>query len=184
MKNLPGRALVLVSLMVLSACSTLSHGGSQPTEPGQGAFGALAEVVELLNRDPNTDWSKVNIDGLREHLVDMNALVLNARVSSQFENDRATFSVTGEGGTQRAITAMVPAHAKTLPESQGWAVETEKISGGVKMIIRVPPTDAGRQAQSIQRIRALGFFGIMALGSHHQMHHLQMASGQRGVHHH
>ncbi len=42
-----------------------------PKEPGQGAFATIAEIVALLTSDPKTDWSKVDIAGLREHLIDM-----------------------------------------------------------------------------------------------------------------
>src|SRR5947209_3755409 len=42
----------------------------QPTMPGQDAFGTIQEIVGILEADPNTDWSKVNISALREHLVD------------------------------------------------------------------------------------------------------------------
>ena len=45
--------------------------GSMPTEPGQAAFGAIREIVGVLLTDPMTNWSKVNIDALRRHLVDM-----------------------------------------------------------------------------------------------------------------
>ena len=54
------------------------HAAASPTEAGQGAFAAIAEVVLLLQADPETDWSKVDIGALREHLVDMNELTLNA----------------------------------------------------------------------------------------------------------
>src|SRR5690348_17327314 len=37
-------------------------------EPGQAAFGAIQEMVESLQADPQTDWSKVDVDALREHL--------------------------------------------------------------------------------------------------------------------
>jgi len=30
----------------------------------------------------------------------------------------------------------------------------------------------------VQKIRALGFMGIMVQGSHHQMHHLAIAKGE------
>ena len=33
-----------------------------PAMPGQDAFGAIAEVVRLLDADPRTDWSKVNLE--------------------------------------------------------------------------------------------------------------------------
>src|SRR5437763_2768602 len=44
--------------------------GPLPTSPGQAAFGAISEIVRLLKADPNTDWSKVNIEALRQHLID------------------------------------------------------------------------------------------------------------------
>ena len=34
-------------------------------EPGQGAFAALSEVVRVLEADPETDWSRVDLAGLR-----------------------------------------------------------------------------------------------------------------------
>jgi hypothetical protein len=53
-----------------SAMHATSHAAPQPTEPGQGAFAAIAEIIALLEADPNTDWSKVDITALREHLVE------------------------------------------------------------------------------------------------------------------
>src|SRR6516225_4871594 len=49
------------------------HGGmtGQPILPGQDAFGAIQEIVQILQSDPTTDWSKVNISALRQHLIDM-----------------------------------------------------------------------------------------------------------------
>jgi hypothetical protein len=44
----------------------------EPTFPGQDAFGAIAEVVQLLDADPQTDWSRVDLERLRQHLIDMN----------------------------------------------------------------------------------------------------------------
>jgi hypothetical protein len=34
---------------------------TQPLLPGQDAFGTIQEIVRILERDPTTDWSKVNI---------------------------------------------------------------------------------------------------------------------------
>ena len=51
-----------------------------PAMPGQDAFGALAEVVRLLDADPETDWSKVDLERLRQHLIDMNEVVLRSEV--------------------------------------------------------------------------------------------------------
>ena len=49
-----------------------------PTMPGQDAFGTIQEIVQMLEADPATDWSKVNIAALREHLIDMNEVTLHA----------------------------------------------------------------------------------------------------------
>ena len=49
-----------------------AQSSSEPTLPGQDAFGTIQEIVQILEADPNTDWSKVNIAALREHLIDMN----------------------------------------------------------------------------------------------------------------
>ena len=38
-------------------------------EPGPGAFAALSEAVATLAADPDTDWSRVDVAGLREHLL-------------------------------------------------------------------------------------------------------------------
>ena len=35
-----------------------------PTMPGQDAFGAIQEIVRILEADPKTDWSKVNLEAL------------------------------------------------------------------------------------------------------------------------
>ena len=63
------------------------HGQHHPgagglTQPGQDAFGAIAEVVRTLEADPGTDWSKVDLERLRQHLIDMNEVVLRAAVKT------------------------------------------------------------------------------------------------------
>jgi hypothetical protein len=51
-----------------------------PTEPGQAALGAMQEIVRMLEADPDTDWSKVTLTALREHLIDMDEVTLRAVV--------------------------------------------------------------------------------------------------------
>ena len=53
------------------------HGASTtPTMPGQDTFGAIQEIVQILDADPKTDWSKVDLEALRQHLIDMNEVTL------------------------------------------------------------------------------------------------------------
>lgn len=149
-----------------------NHGGKElPKEGGQSAFAAIAEIVALLEADPDTDWSKIDIAALHEHLVDMNSLILEAKATSTVEGDTIRFRIEGEGGVLRAIQAMVPAHAAELNRTGPWTVEAQTTSDGAILSV-TSGTDA-----DLERARALGFFGLMAKGSHHQPHHLAMARG-------
>ena len=151
-----------------------NHGGTAlPDEGGQSTFAAIAEIVAMLEADPDTDWSKVDIAALRAHLVDMNSLMLGAKASSTVEGKTIRFRIEGEAGVLRAIQAMVPAHAAELDKTGPWTVQTEAISEGVILSL-TSETDA-----DLEKARALGFFGLMAKGSHHQPHHLALARGLR-----
>jgi len=144
-----------------------------PTLPGRDAFGAIQEVVRILEADPNTDWSKVNLEALRQHLIDMNEVTLRAKVLAKPIKGGIEATVTGEGRTAEAIKRMVAAHAQEIERSQlnGWNAQTQPLPNGV--ILTVTSSDP----QEVQHIRGLGFIGIMVSGSHHQPHHLGMAKG-------
>ena len=141
-----------------------------PTEPGQGAFAAIAEIVAMLRANPDTDWSKVNITALRNHLVDMDMLVTRARVTSSPIDGGLDMhiSLAGRGGA--AAGRMVPMHAPMLARETGWKSELKKDDGMMDWRVTSP-------ADALQ-IRALGFYGLMAQGAHHQPHHLALATGQ------
>ena len=68
-----------------------------PREGGQAAFAAIQEIVAMLAADPQTDWSKVNIEALREHLVDMDNVTLRAHATSEDVDNGVRFLATGEG---------------------------------------------------------------------------------------
>ncbi len=153
------------------------HSGTsgQPNRPGQEAFGTIQEVVQILEADPTTDWSKVNIAALREHLIDMNEVTLRALATEQALENGVEIAVTGEGRTLDAIRRMVPAHVGELVKI-GWNAKSEDLPNGVKL--RVTSNDP-KQAT---KLKALGFMGIMVQGGHHQAHHLMMAKGDFHVH--
>lgn len=142
-----------------------------PLEQGQSAFAAIAEIVSILERDPSTDWSRVDINALREHLVDMNALTLDADVFMMDKDGAVIFEVKGSGKTLRALQNMVPAHAIELDKIGVWRAKGEANEHGATLTIK--PQDKS----DLQKIKALGFFGLMATGAHHQPHHLGMANG-------
>ncbi len=145
--------------------------GSMPVENGQAAFAAIAEIVRLLEADPNTDWSKVNIKALRNHLVDMNALTLSAKVKVMQVEQSIRFVATGMGETVRALQSMVPAHARELNKMAQWSASGRVLNDGAELTILPVDDRAG------SKILGLGFFGLMATGAHHQAHHLAIASG-------
>ncbi len=147
-------------------------------EPGQGAFATIAEIVKLLTADPATDWSKVNISALREHLIDMDELVLRARATTVKKDGQIVFTVTGQGRTLQAIQNMVPAHSMVLTNTTAWQVDAQLNDKGAIMTI------SSRNPMALQVVEALGFFGVMATGAHHQPHHLAMAKGSTDVHAH
>lgn len=144
---------------------------TKATLPGQDAFGAIAEVVGILRADPATDWSRVNIEALRQHLIDMNLVTLGATVTSESVPQGLRMTVTGDGRTVDAIRRMVGAHGNVL-QAEGLAGVSSEIPGGVSWTVTT--ADSPRVAE----LRALGFIGIMTVGDHHTTHHLQLARGQ------
>ncbi len=154
--------------------------GAMPTMPGQDAFGAIAEVVRLLEADPTTDWSKVDLERLRQHLVDMNEVTLNAVVKQATVSGGLAMDVTGTGRSEQSIERMVTAHAAVLDGMPAWSAHVEPIARGVRLtVIAKKPDDAG----TIARIRGLGFIGLLTEGGHHGPHHLAMARGEVIEHH-
>ncbi len=145
---------------------------TQPTLPGQDAFGAIQEVVRLLEADPKTDWSKVDIAALREHLIDMNEVTLHAAADERRLDNGVEVSVTGEGRVLDAIRRMVPAHAREVNGMNGWSATTEDLPNGVRLAVTTS------DPQQVPKLQALGFMGLMVHGAHHQPHHLAIATGR------
>jgi len=150
---------------------------SMPTLPGQGAFGAIQEVVRILDADPNTDWSKVNLEALRQHLIDMDEVTLRAEAVPKQIDGGLEIAITGSGRTLTAIQRMVPAYAQTVNGLNGWTAKADTLPSGE--LLTVTSTDP----KEVQHIRGLGFIGLLVSGSHHQPHHLAMAKGEFGQEH-
>jgi hypothetical protein len=180
--GLAGALSFLGDLVVAQPASGPAHAthhdaatSATPTQPGQDAFGALAEVVRLLDADPTTEWAKVDLDRLRQHLIDMNEVVLRARVSKTHVPGGLVIAVTGVGRTEQAIRAMVVPHAAELDRMPAYRAKAEPMPGGVKLTVVSKTPDDPR---AIARLRGLGFAGLLTEGGHHGPHHLAMAKGQ------
>ena len=146
----------------------------EPNLAGQDAFAAIQEIVHILEADPATDWSKVNLEDLRRHLIDMNEVTLNAEIASKAIDGGIEVAVTGNGRTVEAIQRMVPAHAHVIEEAHlnGWSAKADPLPNGALLTVT---TSA---AKEVQHIQGLGFIGVMVSGHHHQPHHLGMARGE------
>lgn len=150
-------------------------GDATPTEPGQGAFAAIQEIVGILEADPKTDWSKVDIAALRQHLVDMNNVTLSADVKNAPIDGGMRFIVTGTGAVSDSIRRMVAAHAATMNGVDGWKFEAANIEAGATLTVRPSSRD-------MAKLQGLGFIGVMTRGMHHQEHHLMIARGENPHH--
>ena len=146
--------------------------GAVPTMTGQDAFGTVQEIVQILEADPKTDWSKVNLEALRQHLIDMNEVTLKAEATPKQIEGGLEIAVTGDGRTLVAIQRMVPAWVQTMTGHLGWSTKAAPLPNGE--LLTVTATDP----KEIQHIRGLGFIGLLVSGSHHQPHHLAMAKGE------
>ncbi len=150
---------------------TASTDAAAPTQPGQAAFAAIQEIVQILEADPQTDWSKVDIEALRQHLIDMNNVTLAAEVKSEPVDGGMRFVVTGVGTVRASIRRMVAAHVATMNGVDGWRFAGVETDVGATFTVLAPSGD-------LPKLRGLGFIGVMTRGMHHQEHHLMLARGE------
>ncbi|HCL66003.1 MAG TPA: hypothetical protein DIC56_14410 [Rhizobium sp.] len=144
-----------------------------PREAGQSAFAAIQEIVVLLEADRKTDWSRVDIEALRQHLIDMQNVTLSTKVLSREISIGIRFEATSDTPAVAAsIKRMVIAHVMTMDGVNGWTLEAAEIPGGATLT--VTPANAS----DLDKIRGLGFIGVMTVGMHHQEHHLAIATGR------
>ncbi len=143
------------------------------TESGESAFGAIQEVIEKLNSDPRVDWKKVNLEALRQHLADMHHFTINVEVLSQTPIDN---------GVKVALRPTVPqaeasldrvfsVHPQQLQHEMGWEMKVTKQGGAYVLTI------TSKNPSDVDKIRGLGYIGVMAVGQHHLLHHWLMATG-------
>lgn len=117
-------------------------------------------------------WSRVNLEALRQHPIDMNEVTLKAEAAPKPIDGGLETAVTGNGHTIGAIQRMVSAHAQEINGVHGWRTKAAPLPNGE--LLTVTATDP----KKVLHIRALGFIGILVSGMHHQPHHLMMAKGE------
>jgi hypothetical protein len=147
--------------------------------PPQAAYATIAEIVRILEADSTTNWSTVNLEALRQHLIDMDNVTLRAVVKQRPIAGGMTADVTGSGATVGSIQRMLAMHANMLDQSSGYHAVTEPLADGVRFTVTAKnATDA----TLVARIRGLGFAGMLTEGDHHARHHLALARGEAHAH--
>jgi hypothetical protein len=148
--------------------------GAQPTQGGQAAFAAISEIVKLLDADSTTDWSTVNLEALRQHLIDMDLVTLKSHVRQSPTAGGVVLDVTGDAPVAKSIRRMLGAHAPMLDAMEQYHAAASEIPGGMRLTVTARNASDTR---AVARIRGLGFIGLMAEGEHHSQHHLMIARG-------
>ena len=168
-----------------SADSTAKGPGPTATTSapaGQAAFAVIADVVRQLEADPATDWTRVDIERLRQHLIDMDEVMMRSSVRMTAVEGGARFTVRGAPKTAAAMQRMLTAHAgmlSAMPAASamvGTAVVASvrgRADGADFTVTAAIPQDA----RAVARIRGLGFAGLLTVAEHHAAHHLALARG-------
>lgn len=168
----------VIRAMFLLAVATPCFGqpaATGPTSAGQAAFATISEVVRILKADPTTDWSKVNIEALRQHLIDMDEVTMRSVVAQRDIPGGFEADVTGTRRTVDAIRRMTKNHTAMLDAGSDYRASAKEILNGARVtVLARNPQDA----QAIARVRGLGFAGILTEGDHHAPHHLALARGE------
>jgi hypothetical protein len=170
-------ALEVVLLASPAAAQSAGRGSHLPTESGQAVFAVIGEIIRLLEADPTTDWSSVDLEALRRHLRDMDQVALYSRVTATRVPGGEQWIVQGDGSTVAAIRRMTAAHVMMMQQDTTVVITRREIPRGVRLIVTARDA-ADRQAEA--KIRALDFIGFMASGDHHRHHHLMIARGMMG----
>lgn len=68
-----------------------------PIQTGQAGFAAIQEIVAILEADTTTDWTKADVEALRQHLIDMDNVTLHADMRQESVEGGVVFIVSGSG---------------------------------------------------------------------------------------
>ena len=152
---------------------------AQAPVPSQAAFATIQEIVKRLKADPKTDWSKVNLEALRQHLIDMDNVVMRSVVKQANIAGGVSLDITGTGDVAAAIKRMGGMHSAALTSEGDYAAESTEIANGVRLVVKAKNVN---DAAAVARLRGLGFAGLLTEGDHHSAHHWSVAKGEPMMH--
>lgn len=176
--------IIILSVLTLFCFSVATfaqhqmHSQSTPlTESGNDVFGAIQQVIKQLEQNPNTDWSQVDLEALRQHLLDMKAFTEEVEVLSQTPIDQGIEIHVKPQSEQavKALTNVLSKHPSMLKSEMGWNMSA--IQKDDQWVI----TCTTEKASEVDKIRGLGYIGLLAAGAHHQLHHWMIATNHMGM---
>lgn len=134
--------------------SAATAGRAHHARPG--CLRRLQEIVRILEADPSTDWSKIDLAASRQHLIDMHEVTLWAAAAERAVDNGLQVDVTGTGQTLDAIRCMLPVHGRGMNGLSDWRAVTETIADGVRLTV------TSSNPSEVAHIRGLGFIGLGA----------------------
>ena len=181
--RLSAPALLAFAVAPLHAqMSMMDHDtGPLPKQPAQSAYASIAEIVRILKADSTTDWSKVDLEAVRQHMIDMDAVTMRAVVSQKPVPGGVTMAVTGDPKVAASIKRMVTSHAGMLDQDPLYHATASALANGVQFTVTA--RDASN-ARLVATIRGEGFAGLLTEGDHHARHHMALARGDAMAHMH
>ena len=195
-KKLTHSGLIACTLFALPASAEttaqampMQHSGHQTsssagalTESGTDIFATVQEVIARLNADPDTDWSKVDLEALRQHLRDMFQFSYNVDVLSRQPMEKGVKILVKATNLRadKALARVLQAHPMMLKMETGWTMQSRRQKDGYEITVTTS------KPSEVDKIRGLGYIGLLAYGSHHQAHHWAMVTGHnphQAMHH-
>jgi len=151
-----------------------NHKPAPISMPGNEIFGTIQEVISKLEADPATDWSNVDLESLRQHLLDMKAFTEEVSIISKepFENGVKIKVKPETKRVSEALKRVFKMHPAMLKKEKGWEMKAKEEDEEWTIIVTTTKTS------EVDKIRALGYIGILTEGAHHQLHHWMIATGQ------
>lgn len=142
------------------------------TEAGTDPFAVIQEAIKGLEAGADTNWTKVDFEGLRKHLVEMNDMTLNVDVQeTDIEDGFKAIVIPTHNRAIRSLSNVLKNHPVMMEAETGWKMKVERVND--LFVIKVTT----KKLEEVDKIRGLGYIGVMAYGNHHQPHHKGMVLG-------
>lgn len=151
-----------------------SAGLTTPREMGSGLYTTLAELVFLLERDDRTDWADVDITRVRDELVAIDLVLREANVVQDRTDGGLAMTITGSETVLAAARTVIGTLSRELEVATGWV--SRDIVTQDRIVWRV--TDP--QGRVVERIQALGFYGLLVRAQDRRRHNWDLARGLVG----